>query len=95
MADQGAPNLGEYLEDVPDQDLWEIWQSIVDGASTPAESFGLDEAALNTIERMAHGYYSATRFGAAAPIYGFLVQAAPQRASAWRGRVVSLRTAER
>lgn len=78
--------LEHDLENVPDQDLWEIWESITkEGATTPAESYGFDQAALNSIERMALGYYRATRYGGAAAIYGFLLKLDSSRASAWRG----------
>lgn len=74
------------LENVPDKDLMEIWESIAkEGAKSPAESYGFDEAALISVERMALGYYQATRYGGAASIYGFLLKLDSSRASAWRG----------
>lgn len=75
----------ESLESIPDQDLMDIWESIKGGATTPGETFGFDEAALVSIERMALGYYRATRYGAAALIYSFLLRLNSKRASAWRG----------
>lgn len=75
----------EDLERYSDEDLWDIYQSIKDGASSPAETFGFSDASLNSVERMALGYYRAKQFSMAAPIYRFLLQMAPGRASAWRG----------
>jgi tetratricopeptide (TPR) repeat protein len=75
----------KVLDSIPDQDLWDIYESIRDGAKTPAESLGFDEAALISIERMALGYYRANRFGAAAVIYGFILRLSQSRSSAWRG----------
>lgn len=82
MADD--PNA-DFFPDIPDQDLWEIWESIKAGAKTPAESLGFDAPAMTSVERMAVGYYRARRYDAAAAIYGFLIQMEPERASAWRG----------
>ncbi len=73
------------LEKVSDDDLWHLYETIQEGAKNPAQGLGFDEGALNSIERMALGYYRAQRFEMAAPVYGFLLQMAPKRGSAWRG----------
>ncbi len=75
----------EDLERYTDEDLWDIYTSIKEGATSPGDTFGFDEAALNSIERMALGYYRAQQYGMAAPIYQFLLSMSPKRASAWRG----------
>jgi tetratricopeptide (TPR) repeat protein len=73
------------LDNVPEQDLLEIYQSIREGAKTPAESLGFEAPALNAVEQMALAYYRAKRWGQAATIYGFLLHMDSGRATAWRG----------
>ncbi|MEZ4270286.1 MAG: hypothetical protein R3C68_02250 [Myxococcota bacterium] len=75
----------EIMTQIPDEDLWDIYQSIRDGAKAPAESFGFDTEALNAIENMALGCYRAKLYAKAAPIYGFILQMDVRHASAWRG----------
>jgi len=75
----------EALDSIPEQDLLDIYNSIVDGAQTPAASLGFDDAALNSIERMAVGYYRARHLDKAAAIYGFLLRMDSKRSSTWRG----------
>lgn len=80
-----AKQLELDIENIPEQDFQDVWNAIHDGAETPAEAFGFDEASMVSLERMALGYYRATRYGAAALIYAFLLRLDRKRHSAWRG----------
>jgi tetratricopeptide (TPR) repeat protein len=73
------------LDTMRDDDLWEIWSSIKNGAQNSAQLLGFDENALLSIERAAHGYYAAKKYGMAANLFGFLLRLNVKRASAWRG----------
>ena len=73
------------LENIRDEDLLDIWQSIQEGATTPAEAYGFDEPAMISIEKAAHGYYSAKQFAVAGTLYGFLLRMDSKRSTAWRG----------
>jgi Tfp pilus assembly protein PilF len=73
------------LDEVPDDDLMEIWQAIKDGANTPAEALDFDPAAMNATEALALGYFENDQFDIAARIYGFMVRMDPAHGGAWRG----------
>src|SRR5688572_21801833 len=77
--------LDPDIASIPDQDFQVIWDAIKDGAQTPAEAVGFDEPSLIALEQMALGYYRATRYGAAAMIYGFILRMDSRRYGAWRG----------
>ena len=73
------------LDKIRDDDLLDIWQSIQEGAKTPAEAYGFDEPAMVSVERAAHGYYTAQKFAVAGTLYGFLLRMDSKRSTAWRG----------
>jgi len=82
---ESQSELEQALSSLPDDKLDEIIANLQDGASTPAEALGFDEAALNTLEATALGYYRARHLDKAAMAYGFVLRLAPDRATAWRG----------
>lgn len=80
MAEQDNP-----LNNVPDDDLMEIWQAIQEGAKTPAEALDFDDAAMNSTEAIAASCFESEQYDRAATLYSFLLRMDPGRHSAWRG----------
>ncbi|MBC7793070.1 MAG: tetratricopeptide repeat protein [Clostridia bacterium] len=80
-----TPEELEVIANIPTQTLQDVLDSIRDGAASPAESFGFNDAALRGIENMAHAYYKAKKYPYAAVIYGFVLRMNGNRGVAWRG----------
>lgn len=77
--------LADVINNIPDQNLEELIDAIKDGANTPAEAFGFDAKALNSLESMALGYYRARRYREASLLFGFILRLSPGRGGSWRG----------
>ena len=85
---QSKENLSndfDFLEVIPDADLEAIWESLQNGGESLGDAVGFDDAALNSVEEIALGYYRSRRYDQAATIYGFVLQMNTKRSSAWRG----------
>ncbi|MBN1960200.1 MAG: tetratricopeptide repeat protein [Deltaproteobacteria bacterium] len=74
-----------FVKDIPDEEYEQMIAAIQKGAETPAEVFGLDNAALNNIERIAIALYRGQKYSQAAAVYLFILRMSPKRSSAWRG----------
>ena len=79
------PHDFSFLDKIPERDLEDLVVSLNDGVATPGEALGFSEEALNTVEQVAIAHYHAQKLGAAATLFGFMLQMNPRRASAWRG----------
>jgi tetratricopeptide (TPR) repeat protein len=85
MAKAQEPPKTDMSFDLPHQEYKDILAAAKAAGKTPAEAVGFGPDALNSIEQMAHGYFTARLFDRAAVIYGFILRLSPKRASAWRG----------